>query len=69
MRLSVEQVSERDTVVQVHPPALMRRPILDCLYCGKPFYPVNGREKLQKYCKPSHRKNAFRRKKCHFVGQ
>lgn len=33
-----------------------------CAYplCKRPYFPREGREELQKYCKPTHRKNAYR---------
>lgn len=42
---------------------LKRRPIQTCLYCRKEFFPIEGREKLQKYHHPNCRKNDYRRRK------
>ena len=41
---------------------IRRRQPLRCLYCDRMFFTRLGREKLQKYCQPNHRKYDYLRR-------
>lgn len=41
----------------------MRREAKRCPYCKHLYFPTPRKENHQIYCKPSHRKNAYRKRK------
>lgn len=48
---------------------LKRRPIRNCAYpnCRREFFPWTGREDQQRYCKPTHQKNDWKKRKKELV--